>query len=61
SGVPNLASRLKDDLDLQAERLNPFEHCSLNRNINTDRLKHDSALLVKACGLALRSIIDRTQ
>lgn len=61
SALPNLTSRLKDDLDLDAELLNPFEHCSINRNINTDRLKLDSALLVKACGLALRSIVDRTQ
>ena len=60
SGLPNLTPRLSEDLELQTEILNPFEHCSVNRKLNPERLKRDSAVLVKACGLALRSFINRT-
>ena len=55
SGLPNFIETLADELDLPAERLNPINQCNVGRKLNSDNLKHDSAMLVKACGLAMRS------
>ena len=60
SSLPSLATKLTEELELPTEVLNPFDHCSVNRKINPERLMRDSAVLVKACGLALRPIINRT-
>ena len=60
SGLPDLFTRLTDELEISAEILNPFDHCTVNRKLNAERLNRDSAVLVKACGLALRSFINRT-
>lgn len=61
SGLPDLCVRLADELDLSVEILNPFSKCRINPKLNAKRLNRDSALLVKACGLALRSNINRTR
>jgi len=55
SGLPNLGSRLSEELELETEVMAPFNHCAVNRKLNSERLKRDGAVLVKACGLALRS------
>lgn len=59
SNLPDLAHKASEELDIGCEVLNPFKNCSVNRKLNAEKLRRDSAVLVKACGLALRSFVDR--
>jgi type IV pilus assembly protein PilM len=55
SGLPNLASRLADELEIETQLLMPFDHTAVNRKLNRERLSRDGAVLAKVCGLVLRS------
>lgn len=55
SGLPGLASRLTEELEIETQVLTPFNHTAVNRKLNPERLERDGAVLAKACGLALRS------
>ncbi|NQZ32243.1 MAG: type IV pilus assembly protein PilM [Oceanospirillaceae bacterium] len=55
SSIKGLVELLEEELGITVELTNPFSNMRIQAKINKDRLNKDAPVLVKACGLALRS------
>ncbi|WP_419420411.1 type IV pilus assembly protein PilM [Legionella sp. D16C41] len=52
--IPELAKRIEEEINIVTIAANPFSYLNLNRKLNAEYVANDAALLMIACGLALR-------
>ena len=55
SCIEGLAAMMQDEVGVPARVANPFENMRVGSRLNQNRLMKDAPMLVKACGLAMRS------
>lgn len=55
SGIEGLPSMMQDEIGVPTQVANPFLNMRVGSRLNQNRLMKDAPMLVKACGLAMRS------
>lgn len=54
-GIDGLTEMLQEEVGVPVKMANPFENMRVGSRLNENRLMKDAPMLVKACGLAMRS------